>query len=764
MSCCAPGAELALHMIDHAGLSREEILLASRTVAAGTRQTDLVVPGIHCGGCIERIETALVRLPGVERARVNYSTRRVTICWVGGIPPPFMETLRALGYNAHLYAAGNDGADENLQEMLRALAVAGFAAANIMLLSVSIWSGADPATRQLFHWISALLALPAIAYSGRIFFRPAWRALRRGQTNMDVPISVGVLLATAMSLYETIQHGDHAYFDASVSLLFFVLIGRTLDHMMRERARGAVKGLARLSPRGTMVVRPDETHDYVPIEEIAPGMIILLAAGERVPVDARVEQGMSDLDVSLVTGESVPKAVASGAMLQAGTLNLTQPLTIIAVAAARDSFLAEMVRLMEAAEGGRSTYRRIADRAARLYAPAVHLTAFLAFLGWFASTGDPHRAITIAVAVLIITCPCALGLAVPMVQVVAAGRLFERGIMVKDGSAMERLAEIDTVVFDKTGTLTLGRPRLASANTVDRRHLAVAAAMAAHSRHPHARALCVAAAQQKVPVVVVAEVVEHPGLGLEARSSAGRVRLGRDDWAVGKGLDLPLPDETASMLSLDGVFQQVFCFEDQPRPDSLAAIAALRKCGLAVEMLSGDSLKPVERLASALAIGCFKAGAMPRDKTSHIVALAASGHKVLMVGDGLNDAPSLVAANVSMAPGSAADVGRNAADFVFLRASLDAVPFAFRISRVSARLIRQNFILAVGYNAVAVPLAILGHVTPLIAALAMSLSSIMVIANALRLHGEGPGQGAPSPSLGTPDAITSLKLATPVRP
>jgi Cu2+-exporting ATPase len=734
MSCCAPNAEFALAMGDPQGADKE-MLLASRVVGENLRQSDLSVPAIHCGGCIQKIERALGGLPGVERARVNLSTRRVSVRWRGDDPPPLIATLQAIGYDAHLCDFEAEHKDPVLRELIVALAVAGFSASNIMMLSVGVWSGADPATRDAFHWLSALIALPALLYSGRVFFRPAWRALRRGQTNMDVPISIGVLLAFGMSLYETVHHGAHAYFDAAASLLFFLLIGRTLDHVMRERARTAVKGLVRLAARGALVQQGDGTHHYLPISEIQPGMAILLAAGERVPVDARVTKGRSDLDCSLVSGESLPVPVAEGALLQAGTLNLTGPLAATAIAAAKDSFLAEMTRMMEAAEAGRSTYRRIADRAARLYAPVIHLTALLTFIGWMISVGDLHRAVTIAIAVLIITCPCALGLAVPMVHVVAARRLFEHGIMAKDGGALERLAEADHIILDKTGTLTRGVPQLAGGGATDRQALAIAAAMAAHSRHPYSLALAAAGRIRMLPSVAFDGICEDPGSGLEGRIGDLIYRLGRAEWALSDPAAQALqPDRPDVVLSEGGRLLGRFRFDDGLRPCVREAVAALATEGLSVEILSGDREEAVHRLASALGVA-HVARVSPRGKAERIASIGASGRKVLMVGDGLNDAPALGTAHVSMAPASAADVGRNAADFVFLRDSLMAVPQAIEIARHASRLVRQNLVLAVCYNAVAIPLAVAGQVTPLLAAVAMSLSSIIVVGNALRLGG-----------------------------
>ncbi|CDX13562.1 Nitrogen fixation protein FixI [Mesorhizobium plurifarium] len=760
MNCCAPGAEMALEVAGAASAvpSSDEIKLASRTLDGGCRQTDLSVPSVHCAGCIQAIEAALAKLENIDSARVNLSTKRVSVRWRGEQVPPFFAALSRLGYQAHLFEPEIQEKDRTLSELIRAVAVAGFAAGNIMLLSVSVWSGAEGATRDLFHWLSALIAVPALAFAGGIYFRSAANALRHGRMNMDVPIAVGVSLAYAMSLYETITHGEHAYFDASVSLLFFLLIGRTLDHVMRERARTAVNGLSRLAARGSMVQRDDGMREYVPVAELMPGMRLLIAAGERIPVDGDIVSGNSDLDCSIVSGESAPKAVGAGAHVQAGTLNLTGPLTMQATAAAKDSFLAEMVRLMEAAEGGRSRYRRIADRVSALYAPVVHLAAFVTFLGWMVASGDWHRALTIAIAVLIITCPCALGLAVPIVQVVAARRLFEAGVMVKDGSAMERLATIDTTVFDKTGTLTLGRPKLMNAYSIDPTMLAIAADMAAHSHHPFSRAIASYAGHSGQPGVE--SVAEHPGFGVEAIAEGNTWRLGRRGWAGWKartGGEGKPGGYGGTVLSRNGNIVACFTFEDALRHDARATIQRLKDAGVSVDMLSGDTSRACDEVAKSLGIESFVPALLPSGKVEWIEALTRAGHKVLMVGDGLNDTPALRAAQVSMAPATAADIGRQAADFVFLRESLLAVPLALDVSRKAGRLIRQNIAIAIVYNTFAVPIAVLGHVTPLIAAIAMSASSLVVIANAMRLHATSKTAPEAVPARRRTDVINAVR-------
>jgi Cu2+-exporting ATPase len=707
-----------------------EIRLASRTVEGGQLRTEFSVPGVHCAHCISTIESAVSKLPGTQYARVNLSTRRLAVHWLSDeSPPPVMETLADLGYEAHLFEDVAPQKDKELSRLLLALAVAGFCAMNIMLFSVSVWAGADAETRNLFHWISAILALPALAFSGRIFFLSAWKALRHGHTNMDVPISIGVILAFCLSAFDTFNHGPHAYFDASVTLLFFLLIGRTLDHVMRERARLAVRALAKLGARGANVFQPDGTTIYLPITEIEAGMNIALSAGERVPVDAEIEAGIADLDCSIVSGESAAIRVGPGAVVQAGTLNLTGSLRLRAIAAAQNSFLAEIVRLMEVAEGGRASYRRLADRVSRLYAPVVHLAALMTFVGWMLAAGDWHHSISVAIAVLIITCPCALGLAVPIVQVIAAKRLFEQGIMAKDGTATERLIQIDTVVFDKTGTLTTGQLSLTNRADIDPQHLALAAAIAKHSRHPVSKCIAAFATPDSAEFI---SVTEEPGSGLEAKAKTVTYRLGRADWALPSSSLHGVGEGT--VLSADGRLLATLQFEDELRDDVANTIAALGRRGFDLLLLSGDRFDAVSELAERVGIATFTAQVLPGDKVARIQALAAAGHKVLMIGDGLNDAPALAAAYVSMAPGDAADIGRNAADFVFLRQSLSTILVAMDVSLASARLIRQNIGFAIAYNAIAVPIAIFGYVTPLVAAIAMSLSSILVVLNALRVR------------------------------
>ncbi len=690
------------------------------------------VANLRCAGCIAKLEGGLLATPGIVEARVNFTSRRVRVTHDPKLTVDAVrDAINGLGFPAEPFLGETDATvQKESRRLAKALAVAGFAAMNIMLLSVSVWSGAQGSTRELFHWLSALIALPTVIYAGRPFYESAWSAVRHGRTNMDVPITIGVTLTCAMSLFETATGGAHAYFDGAVMLLFFLLAGRFLDSVMRARAQDGVAALLRQTAPGAHVLQMDGTTQWRAAAELAPNMRILVAAGERFAADGLVETGESSADRALITGESAPEHVASGSLVLAGTINLDAPLTVKLTAVDDKTVIADIARMMEAASQGKSRYVRIADRASRLYAPAVHSLAALSFLGWMIAGAGWHESLLIAVAVLIITCPCALGLAVPVAQVVSAGALMRAGILIKDGSALERLAEADVALFDKTGTLTLGRPVPDGALSLTDADKPVALALAQASRHPLARALAAALISEGVQPAAVDSLTETPGFGVEAAADGRPARLGRPSWA-GSGHTAESGLQTAFRWGDAPV--RLLRFADALRPDAANAIASLRALDLRAKILSGDRESVVAHLADQLRM--LGTGEMtPGDKLAEIEALQARGRKVLMVGDGLNDGPALKAAHVSIAPSSASDVGQTAADLVFLGDRLSPVPVAVRAARRTMAVVRQNFVIAIGYNVLAVPLAIAGLVTPLVAALAMSGSSLIVVANALRLR------------------------------
>jgi Cu2+-exporting ATPase len=708
-----------------------------RQVDGDIARMDFVVEGIACGGCMAKIERTLQAVPNVTRARVNLANRRLAVEWKDGAfdPAHVIERLAALGYRAYPFdnARAEDDSAQETKMLLRCLAVASFAAMNIMLLSVSVWSGnvsdMTPEQRDFFHWLSALIALPTAAYAGRPFYRSALRALAARRLNMDVPITLGIVLALGMSVVETFNHAEHAYFDSALMLLAFLLAGRYLDRNMRRRTHAAASNLAALKAATASRFVGSEIRE-VPIAAIRPGDRVLVRPGERVSVDGVVVAGRSEVDQSLVTGETAHAAVGHGSHVYAGTLNLTGTLQV-RVEAARGTLLDEVMRLLDRAIEARSRYVRLADRAAQLYAPVVHLTALATLLGWIAVGASWHDAIVTAIAVLIITCPCALGLAVPAVQVAASGAMFRTGILLNAGDAIERLGDVDVVVFDKTGTLTLPEPSVVNAGQVPPGVLAKAGRLALASRHPLAAAVAQAAGA-KAPVE---GAIEAPGQGVRAFVDGIEARLGSPVFcgAEREARACAATDAEASVIAfVHGSQRHVFAVRQALRSDARAVIGRLRELGLAIEILSGDREPAVASVARALAVTRYRAGMTPADKIARIGALRRAGRKVLMVGDGLNDAPALASADVSLSPVTAVHLTQSAADAVFLGERLAPVVAAVEISRRAKRIMRENLWLALVYNAVAVPVAVLGFATPLIAALAMSGSSILVTANALR--------------------------------
>ena len=685
--------------------------------------TRFTVPAIRCAGCIAKIEREMVQVEGVEDARVNFSAKRVALRHDPDLTEDsLVKSFEEIGFEAQPLADNPLATDDREAKALqRALAVAGFGMMNIMLLSVSVWSGAGGVTRELFHWLSAIIAVPVIAYSGRPFFASAAMALRYRRTNMDVPISIGVLLATGLSLYETVAGTGHAYFDSAVMLLFFLLAGRTLDAAMRTKTRAEIGALLSRMGRSAQVISPDGTAMDVAAEELKPGMVMLVATGEALAADGIVVKGKSAIDNAMLTGESTPESIDEESVIHAGAINVSAPIEVRVTAAASDTLLAEIARLMDEAGQSRSRYVRIADRASRLYAPAVHSLALLAFIGWMLAGAGWYQSLVIAIAVLIITCPCAMGLAVPAAQVVASGALMKRGLLVKDGSALERLSEIDIALFDKTGTVTLGSPR-AEIGQLDEHERSIALALAQSSRHPLSKGLAAALRDAGATPAQLAHISEVEGqgmCGIHGDVAVALERVDRDD--TGLSCALRIGDKT-----------KIVPFTDAIREDASATLRELDAMGVENRMISGD--RGAEVRAVARSLGLFAIGnASPQDKLAILGSLSAQGHRPLMVGDGINDGPALAAAHASIAPGTASDVSQQAADAVFTGRGLMPVAWAIRVGRACMRIVRQNFAFAVLYNVCAVPLALAGLVTPLIAAIAMSASSIVVVGNSLRL-------------------------------
>ncbi|WP_299730404.1 heavy metal translocating P-type ATPase [uncultured Tateyamaria sp.] len=677
---------------------------------------ELILPTIHCSACIRAVEGVLNSRPDIASARVNLSRKRVAISAAPDADPaPWVTALAAIGFEAHeVRNAQTPSGDDGLT--LR-LGIAGFAMMNVMLLSVAVWSGATDSTRDFLHWIAATIALPAALFCAQPFFTSAWGALRTARLNMDVPISLAILLACGLSLYETMVGGEHAYFDAALSLTFFLLGGRVLETRMRRAARSAAADLAALEPNRVTRLTGD-TRVSLPVDEVKIGDTLWLAAGSRVPVDGVLLDLSAQVDRSALSGESDPISVAEGDTLTAGEVMLSGPVTLRTTVDASGSTLRRLIQLASVAEGARSRYTSLATRAAGVYAPLVHGLSFAAFLGWSFATGDIYHALTIAIATLIITCPCALGLAVPAVSTVATGRLFRAGVLVKSETALERLAEIDTVVFDKTGTLS--DSALVPGAEIPEEARAVLKALAGASNHPLSRSVLPGLAD--VAAVDLTAIREERGAGIKAVWAGKPVALGDGAW-IGQGQGTVLR-----------VGAQVWPMARRERavPEAGETLRKLRAMGLGVHMLTGDSQANADRMAATLGVDHVHASVSPEMKQNLIHELQAEGRKVLMVGDGLNDTLALTQAWASIAPGTALEASQNAADVVLLGQQLSGIVMVVQIARSARARILENFALAALYNMIAIPLALAGFATPLMAALAMSTSSITVTLNALR--------------------------------
>jgi Cu2+-exporting ATPase len=686
---------------------------------------------VHCAGCIQKIESTLNQFDRVNTCRLNFTTGALVITWRGETDKAnrFVQSIVDLGYGVSPYQSDNDDHDTQNRFLLMCMGVAGFAAGNIMLLSFGLWiTNQDTmgyATREFLHLISALIAVPAVLFAGRPFFQSAWGALKNKRTNMDVPISLALILATGMSIHELWRGAEHVYFDSALMLCFFLLIGRYLDFQARASARSAATDLMSTLSGFATVVEGQRTRK-IPIRDVKPDMIVQVVMGEKIPVDGIVVKGETDIDTSLVTGETIPRPAKKGMDVFAGTLNLSNTITIRVARASGESLLADIVRLMEKAEQGQAHYTRLADRAAKLYTPMVHTLAIVAFILWFFIMGAPWQdSLMIAVTVLIITCPCALGLAVPVAQVLSTGQLLKHRIMVKSGDALERLAKITSVFFDKTGTLTHGRPKLIGDYNSD--DLQLAASLASHSRHPLSQSIVNAWDGDLLSITHVKEIA---GQGLKGKYKGKDILLGNH-----KLLDVDKPDHDglSLYLSIKGQSLLLLKFEDSLRDDAKETLEILKSRGLSLSLLSGDRAEVVQSVAQYLPFDQTYGDLKPTEKYKILEDAKSNQNHILMVGDGLNDAPVLAGADVSMAPGTAIDMAQNAADIVFMGNDLNPVAIAHGMAIKTQDIIKQNFAIAVLYNMIAIPIAFMGFVTPMIAAIAMSGSSILVIANSFRL-------------------------------
>ncbi|GLQ36289.1 copper-translocating P-type ATPase [Amylibacter marinus] len=692
------------------------------------QRLSISVPDMRCAACMQKIERAVSEVKGVISARVNLSQKQVMIHRAPeiDIEDAILDAITNLGFEAHLLDNKQMGTvrDTAGHALLMRLGVAGFAAVNVMLLSVSVWAGADGTMMTLLHLISAAIAIPSLFFSAQPFFKSALQALRARGLNMDVPISLAILIAAVMSLYETLIGGGAVYFDAALSLTFFLLAGRYLDHQSRLKARSAAVELSALVlPRAQKITATGICT--VDIQELELGDHILVRRGARVPVDGLLHSEAADMDVSILSGESLPMAMVTGAPVFAGSMNLGAPVEICVTSIGQDTRLAEIAQMVATAEASKTRYTSLADRAAQIYAPVVHLLALLAFVFWQFYSGDTRFAITVATAVLIITCPCALGLAVPAVMTVASGRLFRQGVIIRNGTALERLCSVDTVVFDKTGTLTSGDFTISKRPAPQEHRLAQALAL--KSDHPLCRAITDDGVSGALPHIT--DIQEISGCGMQGKYLGQTVKLGHAEWVGAHSSS----DQVQTWIRFGQQSPQMFQFAERPKPSAKPAIEMLLARGLRVVILSGDRQQSVDRFAQSMGVSQAVGGVLPEEKMR---LLRSFGDKVLMIGDGLNDTAALASASVSMAPAKAIDAARAASDFVLSRDDLTLIASTITTAQSARLRMLENFSIAAGYNAVAIPIALVGLASPLLAAIAMSGSSICVSLNALRVKGE----------------------------
>ncbi len=714
----------------------------------GGQEAQLLVGGITCAACIWLLENHLARQPGVVSFSVNHSTQRARLVWNPEKTrlSDLLLAIHQLGYSARPYQP--DDAEQELQAEKRSalirLCVAGLGTMQSMMLAFPLYfeliSDLSADFVQLFRWFSLLVATPVVFYSAQPFFRNALRDIRSRHLTMDVPVATAIGLAYLASAWVTVFGGDEVYFESVCMFTFFLSLGRYIEMQARYRAGLTGNALGAIQPRIASLVEGDQTR-VVPVHQLKEGDLIRVKPGETLPVDGEIVGGRSTLNEAALTGEYLPETRKPGDLAHAGSINGEGPLTVRVIRTGAQTRLSGILRILDRVQAEKAPVARMADRIARVFVSRVLVVAPLVWLGWWYMGAD--NAFDITLSVLVVTCPCALSLATPTAITSATMHLRKLGFLPTRGHTLESLSTVDTVVFDKTGTLTKGELTLVTVKTFghlsEGRCLELAAGLEQYSEHPIARAL-----QSRHPAAVK-DVRNHVGDGLSGLLDGRKLFIGHPDflkqkvagtmpaWRSDNGLEVWLADEYRWLACL--------VLDDEPRPDAAATIAALKARGLRTLLLSGDRSGHVDRIARLLGIDEAIGQASPEDKLATLQRLADEGRTIMMVGDGLNDLPSMAGARVSVAMGSAADLTRLKADAVLLNGQPRQILAALDTSRATRRIIRQNMGWALGYNICALPLAAAGLVPPWLAAIGMSASSLVVVLNALRLGRNRSGEG-----------------------
>lgn len=721
-------------------------------------QVDLMIQGLHCGACVWLIENLLKKQSNVIDARINLTQKTLRIKWIGDkkYGNDLVKLINKIGYK--LFPADQEILDKIEEKfdnkLFKSLAVAGFGAGNIMLFSLPLWFDSNfeinGATRKLLHLLSSIIALPVLIYSGRIFFISAFKSLRLGLPNMDLPISIAIFLASIVSIIQTFRGGQNVYFDSAVMLVFFLLIGRYLDFKARKKAFNIASEFSMLQA-GFGRVEIDKKIRVLPIKELCENMILIVAVGEKIACDGIVIQGQSHIDNSLISGESIPEKVQKNSLVYGGSINLSSPLQIKITKNSQNGVLSQIINLISNIENKKNIYVRIADKFSKYYTPIIHILALITFIFWyFYFKSNWEIALMNATAVLIITCPCALALAIPIAQTIAISNFLKRGIIMKNGESLEKINNIEYIIFDKTGSITIGKPILKNIyeiedenikklNSEDEKfYLKIAVSMAKFSKHPISQSLCNSFDGELDNV----EVKEYSGNGLEAYFGEKKTLLGSADFCkiYNENSQIILQNsqsEFSANLKCYMNFNNkkiIFTFDDELKSDAKIVVDFLKKINKKIILLSGDNENEVRRIAKITGIEKFYWQKNPLEKAQILQELNAKNIKFMMIGDGLNDAPSLALSTVSVSFSKAIDISQNIADIIINSSKLNPLISIFLYSKSTLKIMKQNLILALIYNIFALPFAMAGFVVPLIAAIAMSSSSLLVVINSLRLN------------------------------